>query len=202
MLNILQVDPRNDPRPITQNPLSNLDHHHPHRRHSHDSDSDPGEPNIDEHFADVPPGFFGRRTILRSPERPSLRNAGRAAPDDGEFIIRRFTEMLGDIGGGPPPIARSGPGTVFPDEDGGPPQFTYRGFSGPGFRGGVSSVTFTTGPMVGRIRHTGMGQGPPGDEDFTRYNFLPFHVSCYGAFSSPYIMLSLDTELSAISSAE
>ena len=177
LLTVIKIDPRNpqnDPRPIP-NFLSRFDNLHPHRRAFHDSDSDPEEPDIEEHFAQGPPGFFSRRNIYRSPEQPSAENTARASPDDGESIIRRFTEMLGDIGGGgggPPPARRSGPDTLFSDQGGGAPQFTYRRISGPGFSGGVSSVTITTGPAGGRIRHSGSGQGPPGDDDFSRYSLL------------------------------
>lgn len=159
------VDPETDPRPGTRDSLPDLDHHHPHRRPYTDTDSDPDEADIEEHFARGPPGFFGRRTIFRSPERQNAQNATRAAPDDGEAIIRRFTEMLGDIGAGPPAVGRSGPDTLFPEN--GAPRITYQRISGPGFRG-VSSFTITTSPGGGRIRHGGMSPGPPGDEDFTR----------------------------------
>ncbi|RYP06217.1 hypothetical protein DL764_003309 [Monosporascus ibericus] len=153
--------------------FSDLDRHHPHRRHYADTDSDPDEPDIDDHFVHGPGGFFGQRSIFRTPEHPSPRNAGRAAPDDGEAIIRRFTELLGDIGG-PLSVGRSGPDTLFHEgggggsgDGGGAPQVTYRRISGPGFRG-MSSFTITTSPMGGRIRQGGPGSGPAGDEEYTR----------------------------------
>lgn len=179
VLTSFKIDPENDPRPLSHDALSDLDHHHPHRHLYHDSDSDPDEPNIEEHFAHGPGGVFGRRTIFRSPDRPTPENAARADPNSGESIIRRFTEMLGDIGGPPSPLGRPAPESPFA-EQGGPPQFTYRRISGPGFRGGVSSVTITTGPGGRRIRHTGMGQGAPGGDEFARYNNnslpLQFHI--------------------------
>ncbi|RYP55050.1 hypothetical protein DL768_000366 [Monosporascus sp. mg162] len=159
------VEPENDPRPMNQDLFSDLDRHHPHRRHYADTDSDPDEPDID--FVHGPGGFFGQRSIFRTPEHPSPRNAGRAAPDDGEAIIRRFTELLGDIGG-PLSVGRSGPDTLFHEGAGGVPQVTYRRITGPGFRGGVSSFTITTGSVGGRTRQGGPGPGPAGDEEFTR----------------------------------
>ncbi|RYO86309.1 hypothetical protein DL766_008769 [Monosporascus sp. MC13-8B] len=165
------VEPENDPRPMNQDFFSDPDRHRPHRRHYADTDSDPDEPDIDDHFIHGPGGFFGHRSIFRAPERPSPRNAERAAPDDGEAIIRRFTELLGDIGG-PLSVGRSGPDTLFHEGGGGSggaaPQVTYRRISGPGFRGGMSSFTITTGPVGGRIRQGGPGPGPADDEEFTR----------------------------------
>ena len=186
-----KVDPENDPRPPLlppRNPLSDFDHHHPHRPSYPDSDSDPEEPDIEEHFTHGPGGLFGRRTVFRSPESQIPENAARADPNSGESIIRRFTEMLGDIGGPPPPLGRPPPDAPFAEQQGSPSHFTYRRISGPGFRGGVSSVTITTGPGGSRIRRTGMGQGAPGDDEFARYNInfptLQFYIISSCCFSA------------------
>ncbi len=176
-----KVDPQNDPRPIVRGLLSDFEGRHPRplRRYA-DTDSDPSEPDIDDHFAHGPGGFFGRRTIFRSPENPTPQNTTRTPPDDGENIIRRFTEMLRDMNNSPEAVGRSGPDTSFPETDG--PHVTYRTISGPGFRAGVSSFTITTAPGGGRIRQGGISPGPPGDEDFTRYDFLRIRSLGYYLF--------------------
>lgn len=68
--------------------------------------------------------------------------------------------MIGDMGG-PDTAGHSGPGpeNLFHDEAGGP-RVTYRTFRGPGFTGGVSSFTITTGPNAGRVaRSSGIMNG-------------------------------------------
>lgn len=173
---------------MNRDSMSDFDHLHPHRRPYADTDSDPDEPDIEEHFAHGPGGFFGRRTMFRTPEHPNPRNANRVPPDDGEAIIRRFTEMLGDIGG-PGAVGRSGPDTLFAES--GSPRITYRTISAPGFRGGVSSFTITSGPG-GRVRPGGLASpGPPGgDADFDRYE--SFFMSLL------VMMLIRDVEFSVI----
>ncbi|KAI0555511.1 hypothetical protein F4679DRAFT_172446 [Xylaria curta] len=130
-------------------------HHHHHHRH-HDSDSDPEEANIEEHHFHGPGSIFGQRTIHRSPETSGYSRRSRVRPGSSDDIIRRFTEMIGDIGG-PGTVGRSGPETLFHEDHVGP-HITYRTFRGPGFAGGVSSFTITTGSSSIRPR------GPPGSE--------------------------------------
>ncbi|KAI0470192.1 hypothetical protein F4859DRAFT_515720 [Xylaria cf. heliscus] len=131
-------------------------HRHGHRHHHHDSDSDPEEGNIEEHHFHGPSGIFGQRTIHRSPDASGYSRRPRVRPGSSDDIIRRFTELIGDIGG-PGPVGRSGPETLFHEDHVGP-QITYRTFHGPGFSGGVSSFTITTGSSAPRPR------GPPGSE--------------------------------------
>ncbi|KAI1426802.1 hypothetical protein F5Y12DRAFT_712683 [Xylaria sp. FL1777] len=128
-------------------------HHHHHHRHN-DSDSDPEESNIEEHHFHGPGGIFGQRTIHRSPETSGYSRRSRVSPGSSDDIMRRFTEMVGDFGG-PGLVGRSGPETLFHDDHAGP-HFTYRTFRGPGFSGGVSSFTITTGTSTRRP------SGPPG----------------------------------------
>ncbi|ORY65014.1 uncharacterized protein BCR38DRAFT_408759 [Pseudomassariella vexata] len=146
------VTPENDPRNMEDDfALPGFDHHH---RHLHDTDSDPEEDDIEEHLAHGPGGFFGRRTLFRAPGDPEAVYRSRAHPENSDDIIRRFTEMLGDIGGpnlGPPAVTgRSGPATLFsgPGGQGGPglgePRVSYTTFHGPGFTGNVSSYTITS----------------------------------------------------------
>ncbi|KAI1798881.1 hypothetical protein F4811DRAFT_566061 [Daldinia bambusicola] len=139
------VSPESDPRNLDDDPLLNFE---PHRRlHPHfDSDEDPDEDDIEEHLFRGPGGFFGNRTILRSPDGRGLRTGARTAPDHPEQIIRRFTEMISDMEGSSP-TGRSGPDTLF---GGQPSRVTLQRFSGPGFTGGVSSFTITSNS--GRVR--------------------------------------------------
>ncbi|KAI1177486.1 hypothetical protein F4777DRAFT_207415 [Nemania sp. FL0916] len=139
------VQPGSDPREIYP-PAHHL---------QHDSESDPEESNIEDHLHG-PGGLFGQRTTHRSPEpspfgyRSRTRNTGGS--DD---IMRRFAEMVGDLSG-PSVVGRSGPETLFQD-DGPGPRVTFRTFRGPGFTGGVSSFTITTGTSSERPR-----MSPPG----------------------------------------
>ncbi|KAF3055645.1 putative RING finger protein P32A8.03c [Daldinia childiae] len=72
--------------------------------------------------------------------------------------MRRFTELISDIGGNPS-IGRSGPDTLFGGSQA--PRVTLQRFSGPGFTGGVSSVTFTSSSARARPDPShGPGLGP------------------------------------------
>ncbi|KAI0191698.1 putative RING finger domain protein [Xylaria flabelliformis] len=160
LLTARQVTPESDPRRDDSSADSEPDqrfhsHHHRHH-HRHDSDSDPEEGNIEEHHFHGPGGIFGQRTIHRSPETSGYSRRSRVRPGSSDDIIRRFTEMIGDLGG-PGTVGRSGPETLFNEDDVGP-HITYRTFRGPGFAGGVSSFTITTGSSAIRPR------GPPGSE--------------------------------------
>ncbi|KAI0409541.1 hypothetical protein F4802DRAFT_149075 [Xylaria palmicola] len=158
------VTPEQDPRvddgsaESEPDPLFHLHHHH----HRHDSESDPEEGNIDEQHFHAPGGFFAGRTIHRSPETSGYSRRTQVSPGSSDDIIRRFTEMIGDIGG-PGMVGRSGPETLFHDDQGGP-RVTYRTFRGPGFTGGMSSFTITTG-SPGRLSGPGRPAPPTGDDD-------------------------------------
>ncbi|KAI1341578.1 hypothetical protein F5Y15DRAFT_361087 [Xylariaceae sp. FL0016] len=147
------ISPGNDPR--------SMDGGHLHlsrgfRQHP-DNDSDPDEEDIEEFVSRGPGGFFGRRSIHRLPER---QDRTRMNPDNGEDIIRRFTEMLGDMGG-PGEVGRSGPETLFHQDAPRRPRVTVQRIYGPGVSGGMSSVTIATGPHFRRSPPTGQeGLGP------------------------------------------
>ncbi|GAW14340.1 hypothetical protein ANO14919_037410 [Xylariales sp. No.14919] len=141
-------DPREGDGSADSDPEQRFHYHHHHHHHHHDSDSDPDEHNIEEHHFHGPGGIFGQRVIHRSPETSGYSRSSRVSPGSSDDIIRRFTEMIGDIGG-PGMVGRSGPETLFHDDHGGP-QITYRTFRGPGFTGGVSSFTITTGTSARR----------------------------------------------------
>lgn len=142
------------------------------RRSRFDSDDDPEEEDIEEHIFGGPGGFFGQRHIYRSPDRQGT-GGPRAAPDNADQIMRRFTELIGDIGGpameGPAMVGRSGPETLFPSPG---QRVTLQRFSGPGYTGGVSSFTISTGSSRARPeprRSSGAGMGP--DDPFQRYGY-------------------------------
>lgn len=162
------VSPDNDPRNINDGEsLPDPEHHHHHHRHRHfdsDEDLDDDDDDLEEHLFRGPGGFFGQSTVFRAPDRQGPGNGPRAVPDNTDQIMRRFTELLGDIGG-PTMVGRSGPETLFSSQ---PQRVTLQRFSGPGFSGGVSSFTITTGP--GRTR-TNSGPRVPGmdpDDPFRR----------------------------------
>ncbi|KAI0425111.1 hypothetical protein F5Y09DRAFT_322569 [Xylaria sp. FL1042] len=162
-------DPRRDEGSVDSDPDRQylFRHHHYHRHHHHhDSDSDPEESNIEDHHFHGPAGFFGQRTIHRSPETSDFSRRSRVSPGSSEDIMRRFTELIGGLSG-PSMVARSGPETLFHDDhtEHVGPHFTYRTFRGPGFAGGVSSFTITTGTSA-RRPHGSPGPGSPlGAED-------------------------------------
>ncbi|KAL7628937.1 hypothetical protein AAE478_000454 [Parahypoxylon ruwenzoriense] len=144
----------NDPRTMNDDDsLSDFEH----RNHIpfHDSDSDPEEADVEEHIFHGHGGFHGRRAIYRSPDPHGPGNGTRTSPDNREQILRRFQEMLGDMGGGRPTFGRSGPETLFSS----PPQVSIRAFSGPGGVGGVSSFTIATGSGRARPGPAGAGMG-------------------------------------------
>ncbi|KAH9909120.1 hypothetical protein F4778DRAFT_214123 [Xylariomycetidae sp. FL2044] len=150
------VSPGNDPRNMNDGPEPPFPRHHHHSRYDDtDSDSDPEEEDIEEHFTRGPGAFFSRRTIYRSPEQAQPRGP---RPDNGDDVIRRFTEMLGDMGG-PPMGGRLGQNHF----GSGPPRVTFQTFQGPGFTGGmgVSRFTITTGPGPRRHRQA---NGPGGEQ--------------------------------------
>ncbi|KAI0013083.1 hypothetical protein F4779DRAFT_475932 [Xylariaceae sp. FL0662B] len=141
----------NDPRTMNDSDsLSDIERDR--LRHFHDDDSDPDEADIEEHITEGPGGFYARRTVFRSPERRSPGN--RTRPDNGEDIIRRFTEMLGEMGG-PVMVGRSGPDTLFSNS---PPRVRYQRISGPGFTGGFGSFNITTAPSPGPGSSPGPGR--------------------------------------------
>ncbi|XXG94386.1 hypothetical protein Hte_000641 [Hypoxylon texense] len=156
------VSATNDPRNLSDSD-SLPDYGDRHRR-ARDSDDDPDEDDIEQHILQGGPGgFFSRRAIYQSPDRQAA-NGPRAAPDNADQIFRRFTELIGDLGG-PAMVGRSGPDTLFSN----PPRVTVQRFSGPGFTAGVSSFTITTGPGRNRPdpnRNPGPGMGP--DDPFQR----------------------------------
>ncbi|KAI0380076.1 hypothetical protein F5Y04DRAFT_105724 [Hypomontagnella monticulosa] len=167
------VSPENDPRPTDDGEsLSDIERRHRlHHRHHHfdsDEDLDDDDDDLDDHILRGPGGFFAHQTIFPTPDRRprDSRNSSRVAPDNTDQIIRRFTELLGDIGG-PTMVGRSGPETLFSSQ---PQRVTLQRFSGPGFTGGVSSFTITTGPSRTRSG-SGPGPGVPGmdpDDPFRR----------------------------------
>ncbi|KAI1258874.1 hypothetical protein F5Y18DRAFT_433893 [Xylariaceae sp. FL1019] len=168
------VSEDNDPRPVSDesdsdhgynhyhehdhdHPFPRLDghtHRHPYH-HEHASDADPDEADIEEQLYNTPGGFFGRRTINRSPQTGGY---GRPRPQSqsGDDIIRRFTEMIGTIGGPTTPgrpgvVGRSGPDTLFGHDNDGGPQVIARSYRTPG--GGMASFTITNAPM--RVTNSG-----------------------------------------------
>ncbi|KAI0099961.1 hypothetical protein GGR51DRAFT_383201 [Nemania sp. FL0031] len=171
------VTPESDPRVESINPLDFgrgarflfSPHQHHHLHHHHDSDSDQEENHIEEHHYHGPGGLFGQRMIHRSPESSPYSRRTRVGPGSSDDIIRRFTEMLGEMSG-PNMVGRSGPETLFNDDRGSGPRVTYQTFTAPGIAGGVSTFTITTAtrPGMGRPR------GPPvethmgGDDPFQR----------------------------------
>ncbi|KAI1163275.1 hypothetical protein F5B18DRAFT_323998 [Nemania serpens] len=168
------VTPESDPRrdssssPVDPEPDPHFLFHHQHRLHhrqQHGSESDPEEANIEEHHFHGPGGLFGQRTIHRSPEASPYSQRTRVGPGSSEDIIRRFTEMIGDLGG-PGMVGHSGPDTLFHDDHPGGPRVTYhRTFRGPGFAGGMSSFTITTGPSTRRPRASPGPESPFGADD-------------------------------------
>ncbi|KAI1487186.1 hypothetical protein F5X96DRAFT_168119 [Biscogniauxia mediterranea] len=163
------VDPNNDPRGMNDpEELFGFGHHRPYQHpRFDDSDSDPEEADIDEfHTQQGPRGFFARRSIHHSPEGLGPGRRGPANPGNSEDIIRRFTQMLGEMGGpAPMMVGRSGPETLFPDGDGSP-RVTYRRITGPGFSGGVSSFTITAaGSGPARTRQVGGQAGGLGETE-------------------------------------
>ncbi|KAI2618821.1 hypothetical protein GGR54DRAFT_143984 [Hypoxylon sp. NC1633] len=164
----------NDPRSMNDDDSSSdwerhSQHHHHHLHPHFDSDDEPDDDeNVEEHIIHGPGGFFSQQSIFRSPDR---RDRGTGPPpghDNPDQIMRRFTELIGDLGGGggPPNVGRSGPETLFSR----PAQrVTLQSFSGPGFSG-VSGFTIATDTR--RIRPGGPGPGTgPGmnaDDPFRR----------------------------------
>lgn len=160
-----QVSPESDPRNLDDN--DSLPGFGQHRRFHHphfDSDEDPDEDDIEEHLLRGPGGFYGHRSILRSPDSQGLRTAPRTAPENPDQIMRRFTELISDLGGNPS-IGRSGPDTLFGGSQA--PRVTLQRFSGPGFTGGVSSVTFTSSSARARP-DPGHGPGLGPEDPFQR----------------------------------
>ncbi|KAI1369422.1 hypothetical protein F5Y08DRAFT_153066 [Xylaria arbuscula] len=161
------VTPESDPRGDDGSADSDSDRrfHLHHHHHHHDSDSDPEEANIEEHHFHGPGGLFGQRTIHRSPETSAYSRRTRVHPGSSDDIIRRFTEMIDDISG-PGTVGRSGPETLFNEDHDGPgPHFTYRTFRGPGYSGGVSSFTITTGASTRRPQGSPGARSPLGGDD-------------------------------------
>ncbi|KAI0136002.1 hypothetical protein F4776DRAFT_114927 [Hypoxylon sp. NC0597] len=118
-----------------------------------DSDEEFDDDGFEEHTTHGPHGFFSHRAIYRSPDPPGPGNG----PRESDQVIRRFTELLGDLGG-PTVVGRSGRETLYAN----PPRVTHHRFSGPGFSGGVSSFTISTGPA--RVPHDAY-HGPMGDRE-------------------------------------
>lgn len=136
-----------------QNPFN-----HGRNPYRHDHDSDPEEEDIENHISRGPGGFFAHRSVYRSPEGDNPGNEGRARPEDGEDVVRRFTQLLGDISGpGMPGRPRQNP---FFDEPG-PAQVRVTRFTTRPFPGGVSSFSITTGGP----RPFRSGRGPMPEDD-------------------------------------
>ncbi|KAH8681328.1 hypothetical protein BX600DRAFT_18417 [Xylariales sp. PMI_506] len=132
------VSAENDPRQM-DDPFPDSDPH----AHLHDNDADPDEADIEEQLFGGPGGLFGHRTIHRTLENPSADDPPRANRGDAREIISQFGELLGNLGGGRQVVGRSGPDTLFGQEEGVPHQVSFTRFSGPGFSGGVSRVTIS-----------------------------------------------------------
>ncbi|KAI5866652.1 hypothetical protein GGS23DRAFT_281224 [Durotheca rogersii] len=126
----------------------------------HDTDSDPEEEDVEEHFMNDPGPFLNSRPAFRPPYPQDAGHETRAIPDNPEQIIRRFTEMMDGIGGRTT-FGRSGPETLF----GGPHRVQFHTLSNIGSNGGtgVRSFTFTTGS--GRSP-SGLGAGTEGEDPF------------------------------------
>ncbi|KAI0175777.1 hypothetical protein GGR52DRAFT_329928 [Hypoxylon sp. FL1284] len=156
------ISPHSDPRNLSDDE-SLPDYEDRHRR-ARDSDEDPDEDDIEQQLGQGPGGFFSRRVVYQSPDRRGP-NGPRTAPDNPDQIVRRFTELIEDIGG-PTMVGRSGPDTLFAS----PPQrVTMQRFSGPGFSAGVSSFTITTGPGGGGLdRDRSPRSGMEPDDPFQR----------------------------------
>ncbi|OTA94470.1 hypothetical protein M434DRAFT_10729 [Hypoxylon sp. CO27-5] len=156
---IVSVD--NDPRDMhDEESLPGLERRRDrlYRRHHFDSDEDFEEDDFEEHIMHGPHGFFSHRAIYRSPDRQGSGNG----PPESDQIIRRFTELLEGIGG-PTVVGRSDRETLFPN----PPRVTHQRFYGPGFSGGVSSFTISTGPA--RVRpDANQGPGTAREDPFQR----------------------------------
>ncbi|KAI1814312.1 hypothetical protein GGS20DRAFT_585594 [Poronia punctata] len=177
------ISAENDPRVLDEGSQES-DADHPflsfaqQRRRFRDPDSDPEEEDIDQHNFHGPGRFFGQQNLHRSPGTSEFGRASRIRPGNSDDIIRRFTEMISDMS---PPgmVGRSGPDTLF-REDQAAPRVVYRTFQGPGFSGGVSSFTVTTGSSAARPRGpgspfgaaSGRGSSPgsgPAEDGFPRF---------------------------------
>ncbi|KAI1074985.1 hypothetical protein F5B20DRAFT_585818 [Whalleya microplaca] len=146
------ISPDNDPRNLDDSDsLSDFERRR--LRHLHQEfqyDSDPDEADIEEHIHRGPEGLYARRRVYRS---PNSEDRSRTRPDSSEDIIRRFTEMLGEIGG---PVGRSGPDTLFSNNS--QPHVRYQRISGPGYTGSFGTFSITTsgpGPGMGRSPNAG-----------------------------------------------
>lgn len=164
------VTPENDPRSMHDD-MSDLGHNpfHYHGR-PHDPDSDPEEEDIENHISHGPGGLFARHSIYRSPEGDDPGNGDRARPNDGDDVVRRFTQLLGDISG-PGMPGRPQPNAFFGDSGSRPQVRVTRFTSGP-FSGGMSSVSITTSGT--RPLRSG-GSPLPADDPFQSYAFSPRH---------------------------
>ncbi|OTB06339.1 hypothetical protein M426DRAFT_9826 [Hypoxylon sp. CI-4A] len=156
------VSPSTDPRNIEDD-----NSHRPPRFSRFDSETD--DDDFEEDEIHGPGGFFGHRAIHHTFGGPrSDPERRRTAPDNSDQIIRRFTEMLGDMGG-PSMVGRSTHETLFASP---PPRVTLQRFSGPGFTGGISSFTISAGPARPRPDATrgefGTAAGPGADDPFQR----------------------------------
>ncbi|KAI1333084.1 hypothetical protein F5Y16DRAFT_2620 [Xylariaceae sp. FL0255] len=165
------VDADNDPRHMDEDELPDLEPegHDPRSvynrlRRRRDSGADPDEADIEEEEFHIPGGFYASRSIYPRPARSGNGQRPRPNPADGDDIIRRFTQMLGDIGG--PTIGRSGPDVLFQEERRGP-HVIHRTYQGPGISGEMSSITITSGPT--RLRDASRhGFGQPNEDPFQR----------------------------------
>lgn len=123
------------------------------------------------------PGIYGRRIIFRSPERPGDGPRLRTNPGAADDIIGRFREMVGDMAG-PRVVGRSGPETLFSSGAGtaGAPRVSYTRFSGPGFGGGMTTVSIST--LSGGTRTT-IRSANPADPDDPFQSYVPLSFSTY-----------------------
>lgn len=148
--------------PSAQNPYN-----HGRNPFHHDPDSDPEEEDIENHISHGPGGFFAHRSVYRSPEADNPENEGRARPEDGDDVFRRFTQLLGNISGpGMPGRPRPNP---FLDEPG-RTQVRVTRFTNRPFPGGVSSFSITTG---GTRPLRSDGSPMPEDDPFQSYASTP-----------------------------
>ncbi|KAI0022520.1 hypothetical protein F4780DRAFT_777585 [Xylariomycetidae sp. FL0641] len=146
----------NDPRVADQDdflPAFDRQHHR-----YYDSESDPEEADIEDHIAHGPGGFFGHRGVF-APPRSDHEARRRPRPDNEQDISDRFSELFGAAMGGPSMYGHPEP--MFRNAQDGPQRVTYQRISGPGFTGGISSFSITTGSGPQRMRHAGGPGAPP-----------------------------------------
>jgi E3 ubiquitin-protein ligase RNF115/126 len=169
--NIQQISPESDPRPNINLPptppgFRSLHNHNPWA----DDDSDPEEADIEEHVTHGPGGsVFIRQTIRSSGTRDPFgrqRRRNQPDPNNPDFVVRDFQNMLGNLMG--PGFragraGRSGPDDLFPHAPFPPAGFRLGGDgSGPRIMGG--RFTYTAGNLRPRNADEPQEGGPPVDD--------------------------------------